>query len=125
MVQKKDTKDLINYKYALLAGLTGSAGAFFAKGGLTADNKLFRYCRKFPNGVYLSWAVRSFCFLMFCWLNIKMIEFKLRSFRVLGSSMTVIVAFISNYLFNLLYEIMVFNRYNFFIYKIDIQERIR
>ncbi len=38
--------------------------------------------------------------------NAKMIEFKIRSFAAIGASLTVVTAFIANYLFNLLYEIL-------------------
>jgi hypothetical protein len=43
--------------------------------------------------------------------NAKMIEFKIRSFAAIGASLTVVTAFIANYLFNLLYEILLYFKF--------------
>jgi hypothetical protein len=43
--------------------------------------------------------------------NAKMIEFKIRSFAAIGASLTVVTAFIANYIFNLLYEILLYFKF--------------
>ena len=43
--------------------------------------------------------------------NAKMIEYKIRSFAAIGASLTVVTAFIANYLFNLLYEILLYYKF--------------
>lgn len=43
--------------------------------------------------------------------NIKMVECKIRSFAKIGASLTVIVAFFSNYVFNILYEMALYDNY--------------
>jgi hypothetical protein len=101
--------NLYPYKFALLAGLTGSAAAFCAKSGLQQDNKYYKFISNYNNGKYLCWVIRSLLFILWVMTNAKMIEYKIRSFGSIGSSMTVVVAFLSNYVFSLMYEAIFLN----------------
>jgi hypothetical protein len=97
-----NSNNLYPYKFALLAGLTGSAAAFCAKSGLQQDNIYYKFISNYNNGKYLCWVIRSFLFILWVMTNAKMIEYKIRSFGSIGSSMTVVVAFLSNYVFSLM-----------------------
>ena len=100
------TKYNKNYFYAILCGLTGSAAALFAKEALQQDNKFYKYLATIPYGNVISIVLRILFFACMIFANAKMLEFKIRSFAAIGSSMTVVAAFIANYLFNMTYEII-------------------
>ena len=108
----KGGKNLIDYKYSMQCGLTGSLAACSAKVGIQPENTIYKHLDgAFPFSIVVAWIIRiSFISLMFWW-NIKMLEFKLRSFAAIGSSMTVVVAFQSNYFFMLMYEIIFFQQF--------------
>jgi hypothetical protein len=109
MPPTNNSTNLYPYKFALLAGLTGSAAAFCAKSGLQQDNKYYKFISNYNNGKYLCWVIRSLLFILWVMTNAKMIEYKIRSFGSIGSSMTVVVAFLSNYVFSLMYEAIFLN----------------
>lgn len=109
MPPTKNPANLYPYKFALLAGLTGSAAAFCAKSGLQQSNQYYTLINNYQNGKYLCWVIRSLLFLLWILSNAKMIEYKIRSFSSIGSSMTVVVAFLSNYIFSLMYEAIFLN----------------
>ena len=89
-----------NYKYSVLCGLTGSLAALFAKEGLQQNNKFYKYIDTLPYPTATSLIFRIIFISIMMIANVKMIEFKIRSFAAIGSSLTVVAAFISNYLFN-------------------------
>lgn len=100
-----------NYKYSIMCGLTGSAAALFAKEALQQNNKFYTYIGKLPYGFLISIILRIFFFICMIFCNMKMIEFKIRSFATIGASMTVVTAFVTNYLFNMLYEIILYFKF--------------
>lgn len=100
-----------NYNYSILCGLTGSAAAQFAKEGLQQDNRLYHFILNLEYGVWIALVLRTFFFICMVISNIKMLEFKVRSFAAIGSSMTVVTAFIANYVFNMLYEIILYFKF--------------
>ena len=100
-----------NYKYSLLCGLTGSAAALFAKEGLQQDNGFYTFIMRIQYGWILSLIFRCIFFAQMVFSNAKMIEYKIRSFAAIGSSMTVVAAFQANYAFNMLYEIQLYFKF--------------
>ena len=108
----KGGKNIIDYKYGIQCGLTGSLAACSAKAGLMHENTIYRHLDgAFQFSNYVTWIIRiSFVVMMFQW-NIKMLEFKLRSFAVIGSSMTCVVSFQSNYFFMVMYEVIFFQHF--------------
>ena len=100
-----------NYKYSVLCGLTGSLAALFAKEGLQQNNKFYKYIDTLPYPTATSLIFRIIFISIMMIANVKMIEFKIRSFAAIGSSLTVVAAFISNYLFNLIYEILLYYKF--------------
>jgi hypothetical protein len=63
--------NLYPYKFALLAGLTGSAAAFCAKSVLQQDNQYYKFISKYDNGKYLCWVIRSLFFILWVMTNAK------------------------------------------------------
>lgn len=64
-----------------------------------------------PYPVLISILFRIVFIFLMIMANAKMIEYKIRSFAAIGASLTVVTAFIANYLFNLLYEILLYYKF--------------
>ena len=99
------------YKFAILCGLCGSLAALFAKEGIQPHNKFYEFILSFTYGWIFSIILRCFFFGLMIYSNARMIEYKIRSFAALGSSMTVVAAFQANYAFNMLYEIIIYLKF--------------
>lgn len=82
-----------------------------AKEALMKTNKLYDFFEKYEWGLIYQWCFRIFFVILWAIFNIKMIEYKIKSFAKIGASFTVIVAFFSNYIFSLGYEIILNNNY--------------
>ena len=107
-ITDKQSNNLMNYNYAIMCGLLGSAAAQMAKQGLQADNGMYRLINTLEYGWYLAWILRGCFFFLMIFANMKMLEYKIRSFALIGSSMTVVAAFLANYLFNLIYDVLLY-----------------
>ena len=90
---------------ALGCGLTGSLAGLFAKTGLGKYDKPFGYLDNPDVALMLLVIVKLILFGLWAYANVKMIEFKIRSFAIIGASTTVIIAFASNYILSCIYEI--------------------
>jgi len=101
MPKEKRASSWRDYIFSLMCGLTGSLASLFAKMGLQPSNDIYRYFDTMDYGMYINSVIRigfiSGIFLM----NVKMVEYKIRSFALLGSSITVVIAFLANYVFNI------------------------
>jgi hypothetical protein len=95
--------------WALGCGVTGSLAGLFAKVGLGKYDKPFGYLDNPDVALILLVFCKLMMFVCWAWSNIKMIEFKIRSFAMIGASHTVIIAFASNYLLSCVYEIFLNN----------------
>lgn len=91
--------------------MTGSAAACFAKICFQKDNRLFQYINTFEHSLVLKICAYIILVLLFIYSNMKMIENKIRSFAIIGASMTVIVAFFSNYIFGCICEAIFWHQY--------------
>jgi len=99
------TYNLNSIIYALGCGLTGSLAGLFAKTGLGKYDKPFGYLDNPDVALMLLVIVKIVLFGLWAYSNIKMIEYKIRSFALIGASHTVIIAFTSNYILSCIYEI--------------------
>ena len=88
--------------FSILCGIAGSFGGFFAKIALQPKNDLYATLKFIPYGEIIEWTFRGIFILLCAWANIKMVEYKIRSFAAIGSSVTVIIAFLANYIWSLL-----------------------
>ena len=99
---KLKASDLI---FALGCGLTGSCAGFFAKLFLEKYERPFNYLDNRTAAYILLVAVKIFLFCGFVYSNAKMVEYKIRSFALIGASLTVIIAFAFNYMVSCILEI--------------------
>lgn len=112
------TSQFNKWYYSIFCGLTGALGALFAKLGLQPKNFIYDYLLYIPYGQILEWILRVIFLLLCCWTNLKMVEYKIRSFAAIGSSLTVVVSFFSNYIASLLFEGIFFDKVpNFYVYQ--------
>ena len=107
----KEGKSCKDFIPAILCGLFGSLAGLCAKLGFTPTNSIYSFFDTMDYGIYIVWVLRIFFVLNIVISNIKMIELKIRSFAVIGSSLTVVIAFLANYAFNLSYEIIFYQKY--------------
>jgi hypothetical protein len=89
----KKAKNWRDYLLAVMCGLTGSLASLCAKIGLQPTNAIYRYFDTMNYGSYIIWSFRVFFLLSIVYCNVKMLEYKIRSFASLGSSLTVVIAF--------------------------------
>ena len=101
-----------DYTMPLGCGIFGSLGALSMKFSLQKDNVLYSKISEIQNfSVYYNMTLRIILFGWAIWFNLKMVEFKIKGFAKLGASSTVIIAFFSNYILNIIYEMIIYSNY--------------
>ena len=99
------------YGSAVACGIAGSFASLFGKLGFQQTNWIYEKMEKQKLALVFSWSLRlGFVLLMIC-ANIKMIEYKIRSFSKIGSSLTVILGFFIGYGLGTLFEIFIWSQY--------------
>ena len=97
--------------FSIACGITGAQGGFFAKMSLEPKNFIYKDLSFIPYGIVFEWTLRIIFMILCIWTNIKMIEYKIRSFAAIGSSLTVIIAFFVNYIISLICDIFLTGKY--------------
>lgn len=108
--EKKAAKQWSDYFNAIMCGLTGSLAALFAKAGIQPSNSLYRYFDTVEYGNWINILFRVIFIMFMLYSNVKMVENKIRSFALIGASITVVIAFLANYVFNLSYELFIYHK---------------
>lgn len=81
------------WSLSVLCGIAGAVGALFAKMGFQPGNWLYTILDYIPYGQWIGWVLRAIFILLCIFANLKMVEYKIRSFAAIGSSLTVIISF--------------------------------
>jgi hypothetical protein len=99
------------WSWGIFCGLTGSVAALFAKLAFAPKNFIYDFINFMPYGIVFEYIIRTCFVLMMIYFNLKMVEYKIRSFAAVGSSLTVVISFLANYFMGVICEMVIYSKF--------------
>jgi hypothetical protein len=99
------------WSWGIFCGLTGSVAALFAKLAFAPKNFIYDFINFIPYGIVFEYIIRTCFVLLMIFFNLKMVEYKIRSFAAVGSSLTVVISFLANYFMGVICEMVIYGKF--------------